>query len=140
MRSWSSLFALLALLTSGLLLFGCPADSDDDDDSAAGDDDDATGDDDDVMGDDDDAVGDDDDATGDPTTVSEICTTVFDCFANDWGWTDLEECEELWLSGCSDETAYLVCTAACITGDCAEFALEDGSGGCEPDCWSAHCM
>ena len=135
MRSWSLLFALLALFTSGILLLGCPADSDDDDDSATGDDDDDA-----TAGDDDDVVGDDDDATGDPTTVAEICATVFDCFANDWGWTDLAQCEELWLTGCVDETAYLICTAGCITGDCAEFALEDGSGGCEPDCWAAHCM
>jgi hypothetical protein len=137
MRSWSLLFALLALLTSGLMLLGCPADSDDDDDSVAGDDDD-TGpqpDDDDDPPDDD-----DDDDDDDATTVAEICTIVFECFANDWGWTDLQECEELWLTGCADENAYLVCTNGCITGDCGDFALEDGSGGCEFDCWEAYCM
>ena len=136
MRSWSLLSTLLALFTSGLLLPGCPSDSDsDDDDSSAADDDDDTGDDDDTTGDDD-----DDDAIGDPTSVADICATVFECFANDWGWSSEQECTKLWLTGCADENAYLVCAEACITGDCAEFALEDGTGGCEPDCWSAHCM
>ena len=67
MRNLSLLTKLfiMAFLGLGLALFGCPPDSEGDDDDAAGDDDDAVGDDDDAVGDDDDAVGDDDDATGD---------------------------------------------------------------------------
>jgi len=56
----------MAFLGLGLALFGCPPDSEsDDDDDAVGDDDDVVGDDDDVVGDDDDVVGDDDDVVGD---------------------------------------------------------------------------
>jgi hypothetical protein len=116
MNSWSLLrpFLLVLVLACPLMLMGCPE----------------------VAGDDDD----DDDATGEPTTVEDICATVFDCFANAWGWTSEDECQDLWLTGCADSDGYLLCTADCVAADCAGFALEDGTGGCEPDCWSGYCM
>ena len=83
---------------------------------------------------------DDDDASGDPATVEEICETVFDCFDNAWGWGSLEECHDLWLTDCADEPGYLECTGACLTASCDDFAVVDGSSGCEPDCWTDHCM
>ncbi len=76
MRNLSLLTKLfiMAFLGLGLALFGCPPDSEgDDDDDAAGDDDDAVGDDDDAVGDDDDAVGDDDDAVGDDDDATGDC-------------------------------------------------------------------
>ena len=71
MRNLSLLTKLfiMAFLGLGLALFGCPPDSEGDDDDAAGDDDDVVGDDDDVVGDDDDVVGDDDDVVGDDDDV-----------------------------------------------------------------------
>jgi len=81
-----------------------------------------------------------DTATGEATTVEEICATVFECFETDWGWPSEADCQASWLQDCTDSDAYLGCMSACVAGDCAGFALEDGTGGCEPDCWSAHCL
>ena len=108
----SLLMALVLALAGGMMLAGCPSTGPDDDD---------------------------DDASGDPTTVEEICSTVFDCFDNNWGWDTEENCQLLWLTDCADETGYLQCTGACVTSDCADFAEEDGTAGCEPDCWSDFC-
>lgn len=72
-------------------------------------------------------------------TVEELCQTTFDCFDNDWGWSDEATCEAQWLTGCVDEDAYLACTGACVASSCEGFAAEDGSEGCEPDCWAANC-
>ncbi len=87
---------------------------------------------------DDDDTG-DDDTGGDPATVEDICATVFECFDNDWGWGSETECQDLWLTGCADESGYLECAGACLTGDCDDFAAVDGTSGCEPDCWSDFC-
>ena len=95
------------------LLPGCGTTSDDDDSTSSG--------------------------TGEPATVQEICSKVFDCFDNNWGWDSEESCQELWLTDCADTDAYLVCVADCLSGDCSGFALEDGTGGCEPDCWNSSC-
>ncbi len=71
-------------------------------------------------------------------TVEELCQTTFDCFDNNWGWTDQANCEDQWLTGCVDEEGYLACTGACVAGTCEGFATENGEG-CEPDCWAEYC-
>ncbi len=73
-------------------------------------------------------------------TVEELCAKVFDCFDDNWSWDTIDNCIALWLTNCVDEQSYLECAGACLTGDCDDFAAEDGSSGCEPDCWEAHCM
>ena len=78
-------------------------------------------------------------ATGGSTTVEEICQTVFDCFDNDWGWPDQDTCVDQWFTGCADETGYLACTGSCVGGACEDFAVTDGTSGCEPDCWEEFC-
>lgn len=82
---------------------------------------------------------DDDSTSGEPTTVQELCSKVFECFDDDWGWPSQDECESQWLTGCKDTTGYLTCAATCVSGDCSGFAAEDGSSGCEPDCWTEQC-
>ena len=73
------------------------------------------------------------------TTTADICQTVFDCFDNNWMWSDQATCEADWLTGCVDEEGYLGCTASCVAGTCEGFAAEDGTSGCEPDCWTEFC-
>ncbi len=82
---------------------------------------------------------DDTSPSGSPTTVEAICAKVFECFDNNWGWQSEDDCVTAWLTGCADTDGYLVCANTCVSGDCAGFALEDGTGGCEPDCWTAYC-
>ena len=78
-------------------------------------------------------------APAEATTVEAICSKVFECYSSNWGFETEEDCQNRWLTGCVDTDAYLLCAADCVSGDCADFAPEDGTSGCEPSCWSANC-
>ncbi len=105
MRNLSLLTKLfiMAFLGLGLALFGCPPDSEGDDDDAAGDDDDVVGDDDDVVGDDDDVVGDDDDVVGDDDDAAAGCPGCVYEFAITFT-TDAQNGECMWCWDLADGT------------------------------------
>ena len=123
-RNWLVWMIAVSVLAS-FTLIACSGDDDDDDDAA----------DDDVADDDagDDDAGDDDAAS---CTLEDICQFVIDNCDEQGGYADLAQCEELWLTGCVDPDAYLVCACGCLGADSCGAFIDD----CEyPDCWAVYC-
>ena len=78
--------------------------------------------------------GDDDSSTGgDSATTGTVCSKIFECFETNWGFTSEQECQDLFLTDCTNESAYLSCAAGCVAGSC------DALDPCEPNCWDQNC-